>query len=230
MWHQYTGALSAFPIMDSNPSYFRIFLSVFGIIIALAAGAFAWNSQKDEPEPRTPVIAVGTASAVQTPPCRIIALGDSITAGYELDPADAYPAQLEILLRKDGLPCSVTNGGVSGDTSRGLLDRLEFTLGEDRYDLAILTIGGNDGLRLLPTEDLEKNIAEMVATLRKRGIPVLITGMQIPNNAGAYAKDFREVYPRLAKANDLPLYPFFLEDVAMDPRYNLRDGIHPNRE
>lgn len=162
--------------------------------------------------------------------CRIITLGDSITAGYDLDPSDAYPAQLETVLRKNGYPCSVTNAGVSGDTSRGLLDRLEFTLGEDAYDLAILTIGGNDGLRLLPTEDLEKNITEMVAVLRKRNIPILLTGMQIPNNAGPYAKDFREIYPRLAKANDLPLYPFFLEGVAMEPKYNLRDGIHPNRE
>jgi len=214
--------------MNQTPSFFRLLLGAIGLAFAITAGIYAWNS----PGPRTenaptPTISADTDAHSE---CRIIALGDSITAGYELDPADAYPAQLEAKLRKAGYPCAVTNAGVSGDTSKGLLDRLEFTLGSDHYDLAILTIGGNDGLRLLPTPELEKNIREMLATLKGRNIPVVLAGMQIPSNAGPYAKDFREVYPRIAKSAETPLYPFFLEGVAMKPKLNLPDGIHPNRE
>jgi acyl-CoA thioesterase-1 len=160
--------------------------------------------------------------------CTIIAVGDSITAGYNLDPKDAFPAQLEQILRKNNYPCTVINGGVSGDTSKNLLDRLDFTLGDSEFTLAILTIGGNDGLRNLPITDLSANIIAVIKKLQKKNIPVLLTGMQIPNNAWMYAKEFREIYPKIAEEMRTPLLPFFLEWVAMNQEYNLSDRIHPN--
>ncbi len=143
--------------------------------------------------------------------CRIIVLGDSLTAGYELDISQAYPAQLEKTLRSNGYLCTVVNGGVSGDTSKALLDRLDFTLGNDRYNLALLIIGGNDGLQTLPVEDLRKNIVGIVTKLKEKKIPVVLAGMQIPNNAGTYAQTFKKIYPEIATAQGLPYYPFFLE-------------------
>lgn len=143
--------------------------------------------------------------------CRIIALGDSLTAGYDLDPSKGYPAALERVLRGNGYPCTVVNGGVSGDTSKSLIDRLDFTLGNDRYDLALLVVGGNDGLQTLPVEDLRKNIGEIVGKLKRKGIPVVFFGMQIPNNAGTYAQAFKKIYPEIAAEYRLPHYPFFLE-------------------
>lgn len=100
---------------------------------------------------------------------------------------------------------------MSGDTSKGLFDRLDFTLGDSPYSLAILTIGGNDGLRGLPIQDLHDNILGMVKKLQDRNIPILLTGMQIPSNGGSYAKEFRELYPKLARELKIPLFPFFLE-------------------
>ena len=160
----------------------------------------------------TPPLPQAQKQPIGNPPlCHIIAIGDSITAGYNLDPKDAFPAKLETMLRENGYPCTVVNGGVSGDTSKGLLDRLDFTLGDDAYNLAILTIGGNDGLRQLPLTDLQKNINEIIAKIKKKNIPILLTGMQIPNNGGSYAKEFRAIFPEIAKKESLPFYPFFLE-------------------
>ncbi len=163
-------------------------------------------------------------------PCSIIAIWDSITAGYDLDLADSYPAQLENILRSNGYNCRVVNGGISGNTSRVLLERLDFTLDENKYDLAILTIGGNDGLQLLPIEPLKNNIADIIKKLQAKNILPVLAGMQIPNNAGAYAMEFRNIYPELAKEHQVPFYPFFLDWVAMNANLNLPDGIHPNAE
>lgn len=93
-----------------------------------------------------------------------------------------------------------------------------------------MTIGGNDGLRNLPIEDLNTNIREIIAKLQTKNIPVLLSGMQIPNNAGGYATEFKNVYPIIAKDLSIPLFPFFLEGVAMNTELNLPDGIHPNAE
>jgi acyl-CoA thioesterase-1 len=178
--------------------------------------------------PRRAALPVSEGSAGTS--CRIVALGDSLTAGYELDPSKAYPAALEKRLRENGYPCTVVNGGISGDTSKALLDRLDFTLGNERYDLALLVVGGNDGLQTLPVEDLRKNIGIILDRLESKKIPVVFAGMQIPNNAGSYAQAFKAIYPEIAAERGPPYYPFFLEGVAMDPKYNLSDGIHPNPE
>lgn len=105
----------------------------------------------------------------------------------------------------------MVNGGISGDTSRVLLERLDFTLDENGYQLAILTIGGNDGLQSLPIEPLKNNIADIIKKLQAKKIPPVLAGMQIPNNAGAYAMEFRNIYPELAKEYQVPFYPFFLD-------------------
>lgn len=142
----------------------------------------------------------------------ILALGDSLTAGYELMPEESYPAQLDAKLRAAGYSYRVVNGGISGDTTLNLLSRYQSLVEETKPDLIILEIGGNDGLRRLPLEDMEKNIREALAYLDKKGIPVVFAGMKIPKNFGQYSDDFAEVFPRIAK--DAPMkayYPFFLE-------------------
>lgn len=185
-----------------------------GSLITIGSWYFQSASSPEAPAPGNPaesIIPAVSSPVRATSRCRIVALGDSITAGNNLDLADAYPAQLEKILRKNGYDCVVVNAGISGDTSKVLLERMDFTLGEDAYDLAILTIGGNDGLQTLPIGDLRKNISEIIEKLRAKKIPIVLSGMQIPNNAGAYALEFRKIYPELAKEFQMPIYPFFLE-------------------
>lgn len=167
---------------------------------------------------------------IQRNECKILALWDSITAGYSLPLEESYPAQLETKIQNAGINCRVVNAGISGDTSKNLLDRLDFTLGDETYSLAIVVIGWNDWLRSLPVYEMKENISEIISQLQKRNIPILLWGMQLPQNAGLQAKAFREVYPDIAKEYKVPLLPFFLEWVAMKPELNIADRIHPNAQ
>lgn len=160
---------------------------------------------------------------------RILALGDSLTAGYGLAPADAFPAALQRALAAEGLWAVVANAGVSGDTSAGGRARLEWALA-DGTDVAIVELGANDALRGLDPAEMEANLDAILSALRERGVRVLLAGMKAPRNLGSvYARQFDAVFPRLAKRHGVALYPFFLEGVAGVPDLNLPDGIHPNR-
>lgn len=168
----------------------------------------------------TPVLAKTT---------RIVALGDSLTAGLGLPADQAFPVVLQKALRQNGFDVEIVNGGVSGDTSAGLLARLDWTLG-DGADAAIVEIGANDMLRGFDPTGTKKNIDDILAQLRERKIPFLIAGMRsAPNLGGAYAAQFEPIYQQLAAKYGAPLYPFFLEGIAGVPSNQLPDGLHPSK-
>jgi acyl-CoA thioesterase-1 len=159
---------------------------------------------------------------------RILALGDSLTAGYGLARADGFVAQLEAALRARGIPARVLDAGVSGDTTAGGRARLDWALA-DRPDVAIVALGGNDGLRAIPPEATYANLDAILRRLAERGVPALLAGMLAPPNLGReYGEAFRGAFARLARAHDVVFYPFFLDGVAAEPALNQPDGIHPN--
>ncbi len=158
----------------------------------------------------------------------VVAIGDSLTAGFGLAPADALPAVLERRLRAGGLEVRVVNAGVSGDTTAGGRARLDWAL-PSRVDLVILALGANDMLRGIAPATARGNLDAMLARLAERGIPVLLAGMRAPLNLGAdYARAFDAIYPELAARYGVPLYPFLLEGVAFRAELNFDDGLHPN--
>jgi len=160
--------------------------------------------------------------------CRIAVLGDSLASSYGLDLAQGFPAQLEERLAAAGYDCEVLDAGVAGDTSAGGRARVEWLLA-DRPSHVIVELGGNDALRALPPEEMERNLDAILTRLTAEGIPVLLAGMLAPPNLGPdYGAEFAAVFPRVAEKHDVPLYPFFLDGVAGDPDLNQRDGIHPS--
>ena len=165
-------------------------------------------------------------------PLRLLALGDSLTAGYGLPRAEAFPAQLERALTANGIAVTVVDGGVSGDTTAGGLARLGWVLGgkpEHRPDAVIVELGGNDVLRGLPPRATEANLDAILTKLNESGQRVLLAGMKAPPNLGVeYRREFDGIYPRLAEQHKVLFYPFFLEGVAGVAELNQADGIHPN--
>ncbi len=159
---------------------------------------------------------------------RIVAFGDSLTAGYGVGPSDAFPVRLAERLKADGYAVEIDNAGVSGDTTAGGKARLDWALGS-RPDLVLLELGANDMLRGLDPKQARDNLDAMLAKLTAAKIKVLLIGMRAPNNWGAdYARDFDAIYPDLAKKYGVPLYPFYLDGVAFDPALNQPDMLHPN--
>jgi acyl-CoA thioesterase-1 len=168
------------------------------------------------------------AVAAQAEPLRILAFGDSLTAGYGLAPEEAFPARLEARLKEAGIDAKVTNGGVSGDTTAGGLARLDWALAE-KPQIVLLELGANDALRGIEPKVARANLDAMLAKIRAAGAKAILMGMVAPGNWGReYQQDFAALYPDLARKYAVPLYPFFLEGVAMDTSLNLGDGLHPN--
>jgi acyl-CoA thioesterase-1 len=162
---------------------------------------------------------------------KIIAFGDSLTAGYGIGFDEAYPAALQRLLDAEGYSYEVVNAGVSGDTSAGGVRRLSWVLEGRDVALLILALGANDGLRGLPPSEMKKNLAAIVESARSRGIPVLLAGFQAPPGVkDRYLRDFVAVYPELAREEGVALMPSFLEGVAGVASLNQSDGKHPNAE
>ena len=157
-------------------------------------------------------------------------LGDSLTAGFGLPREDAFPARLEAALRAEGHAWQVIDAGVSGDTSAGGLARLDWVLAGEP-EVVIVELGANDGLRGLPTDQMEVNLDVILTRTGESGAAILLAGMRAPANFGAdYEAAFHAVYERLAAKHGVPFYPFFLEGVAMEPDLNQSDGIHPNAD
>ncbi len=171
----------------------------------------------------------GSVTAADQQPIRILAFGDSLTAGYGLDDlGNAFPAQLEKALNAKGYNVRILPGGISGDTTTGGLNRIDWSLSE-KPDAVIVELGGNDGLRAVDPAVSEKSLDGLVARIRKDDIPVLVAGMLAPPNLGRdYADRFGAIFPRVAKKHDALLYPFFLDGVAGDMSLNQADRIHPN--
>jgi acyl-CoA thioesterase I len=167
-------------------------------------------------------------TAAQSRPLRIVALGDSLTAGYNLPQSAAFPAILEKALLVRGHNVEIVNAGVSGDTTSGGLDRLDWSV-PDGTDGVIVELGANDMLRGLNPATTRKALQAIVDRLQSRNIPVMLAGMYASRNLGAdYAQKFDSLYGDIARKHGLVLYPFFLEGVAGDRSLNLSDGLHPN--
>lgn len=176
------------------------------------------------------ILALLVWPALADRPPVILALGNSLTAGFGLPADKSFPAQLQARLAKDGVRVRVINAGVSGDTTAGGLARLDWAL-TDKPDIAIVELGANDGLRGFEPKIIEANLDAIVGRLKARGISVLLAGMIAPPNMGRnYASEYNTIFPAIAKRHDVPLYPFFLDGVAGDRRLNLPDGMHPTAE
>ena len=161
-------------------------------------------------------------------PIKILAMGTSLTQGYGLPPGTEFTTQLQAALKAQGIDAEIVNAGVSGDTSSGGLSRLDWSLA-DHPDAAILELGSNDMLRGVPPKVTEKNLRAILSTLQKDHVPVLFTGMHAQRNLGPdYVAEFDAIYPRLAKEYPVIFYPFILDGVALNPRLNQADGLHPN--
>jgi len=159
---------------------------------------------------------------------KIVALGDSLTAGFGVDLSESYPALLEKKLQKNGYQYTVINAGVSGETSSGTLARVEWILTQNP-EIVIIETGANDGLRGVAVSLLEENLGEIVGMLHDNNVAVLLAGMKMVWNLGpAYVSQFNKVYPQIAAERDVELMPFFLEGVATKNDLNSDDGIHPN--
>jgi acyl-CoA thioesterase-1 len=181
----------------------------------------------------TPAWPAAEAAPVGAPPSAakvIVALGDSLTAGYGLPASEALPAQLENRLRAEGFNVRVRNAGVSGDTTAGGRARLDWVLAE-RPQVVLLALGANDGLRAVDPAQTRANLDAILSELRRRKIKVVLAGMLAPPNLGAaYGAAFQAVFADLARRHAVTFYPFLLQGVATVPRLNLGDGIHPNAE
>ncbi|HWP99101.1 MAG TPA: arylesterase [Vicinamibacterales bacterium] len=193
---------------------------------ALLLGLALTACAEERPGRDTPAAEVQAATPAPRP--RIVVLGDSLTAGLGLPRDEAFPSHLQRRIDAAGLRYEVVNAGVSGDTSSGGLRRLDWALDGD-VRILIVALGGNDGLRGVPVEELRRNLEAIVERAQARGVSVVLAGMAAPPNQGRdYAGAFRQVYRDLARRHRLPLVPFLLEGVAGDPAFNQEDGIHPN--
>ncbi len=183
------------------------------------------------PEPEIPADPVPAVEPDRSGPA-LIAFGDSLTAGYGIDPEEAWPARLEALLAARGRDLRVVNAGASGETSSGGLRRLPWVLDREPGAVAlVVALGGNDGLRAIPPELMEENLRGMLAEARSRGLPVLLAGVPSPPELGDdYAEEFQAAFRSAAASAGAPLLASLLEGVAGVPELNQRDGIHPNPE
>lgn len=198
------------------------------IILIIAAGIAVFvATQESAPIPAS-TLTEEVGEAVK--PFTIIAMGDSLTAGYGLPLSESYPAQLEARLNEAGYAVRVINAGVSGETTRGNLERASFIRNQNP-DIVLLGIGGNDALRFLPLSETEVNLRTTIETLMSGDNPpmLILLGMQAPLNAGpAYKQSFDALYTSLADEYEITLIPFITEDVFLDPLLKLEDGIHLN--
>lgn len=176
------------------------------------------------------ILGLAPLAAQAAEPLRIVALGDSLTAGYGLPQEAAFPAVMEKALREKGLAVEIANAGVSGDTASAGLARLDWSVPEGT-DGVILALGANDMLRGVPPDVTRKALEDIVSRLAARRIPVMLVGMLAAPNLGEdYRRRFDAIYRDIADGHGLVFYPFFLDGVAADNGLNLADGMHPNAE
>jgi len=176
-------------------------------------------------------VSISQSLAAGDEPGRVVVLGDSLAAGYGLDPTESYPAVLQKKIRAAGWNYSVVNAGVSGDTSAGGLRRLEWLL-KRPMDVLVLALGGNDGLRGIPAEAMKANLQGIIDRV-KRSYPeaqIVVVGMKMPASMGPYAEQFNAVFPAVASVNHAALVPFLLEGVGGRDELNQQDQIHPTAE
>lgn len=195
-------------------------------MVALALIACSGGSAPAEPRQRR---AANTEAKPNLP--KIVAFGDSLTAGFGLSEKESYPYLLQERLRADGYNYEVINAGVSGDTSLGGLERIDWTLEQDGIEILILELGANDLLRGMPVASMKENLAEIIRRAKAKNVRVLLCGMLAPPTMGSeYQREFVKAFPDLASEHKVEFLPFLLEGVALNKELNQSDGIHPNAE
>ncbi len=205
---------------------FRYF---FILLLLISCGETAnqkASSTSDEEDSKSVTVSESAKQKV------IIFFGDSLTAGYQLDPEEAFPAQVQEIIDSLRLNYTVVNAGLSGETTTGGLNRINWILNQ-QADVFVLELGANDGLRGIPLSETRQNLQAMIDTVRSKNsdTKIILAGMQIPPNLGQeYTAEFRQIFTDLAKENQLALIPFLLDGVAGIPELNLEDGIHPTPE
>jgi acyl-CoA thioesterase I len=193
----------------------RMFVHILVLIVALMTAQTA---------------SAQTPAAAGTRPIKMVVLGDSLSAGLGLSASAAFPERLQKALKAKRIDVDMTNAGVSGDTSSGGRDRLDWSV-PDGTDVVILELGANDALRGLDPKVTREALSDILTRLKARKVAVLLCGMVAPPNYGSdYAARFNAIYPDLAASFGVPLYPFFLEGVAADAKLNQADGMHPTPE
>jgi acyl-CoA thioesterase-1 len=204
---------------------------IYGCGLALCQPLAACGSAEAPPASTNDKVTAKAAPAIPADAPLVIAFGDSLYAGYQLGPKEGLAPQLQAALASDGVVARVQNAGVSGDTTAAGRQRLTYVLDNARTKpaLVVLGLGGNDMLRGIGPDQTRANLDAMLAELKKREIPVLLTGMMAaPNLGGDYASKFNPIYPELAAKYDVSFYPFILEDVITDKSLMLGDNLHPN--
>jgi acyl-CoA thioesterase-1 len=188
---------------------------------------FSCNTEKNQESD-----VLDSENVIQESKPTILFFGNSLTAGYGIEEDEAFPALIGERLDSLGYNYRIINGGLSGETTAGGLSRLDWFL-EEEPEIFVLELGGNDGLRGIALEETKKNLVAIINMVQDKypDTKILLAGMQIPPNMGQeYTQQFREIYPQIAKENNVTLIPFLLEGVAGDPDLNLKDGIHPTEE
>jgi acyl-CoA thioesterase-1 len=200
------------------------------MLMTLAAGSSAFTGDAVS-APQVAPLAPTRSTAAATPQkseLKIVAFGDSLTSGHRLPRTDAYPSILERALREAGLPFTVVNHGVNGDTTGGALRRLDAALAE-QPQILIVAFGANDGLRGVPVKQVRANLEKIIETAQERDVKVLLVGMEaLPLYGWQYTIDFHHVFPELAEKYEVPLVPFMLNGVLGNPDLMAPDGLHPN--
>ncbi len=203
------------------------FIVVFAVFIIRCKNENKTSDQKQSAADTIKTISPTTATKT------ILFFGNSLTAGYGVDPTEAFPALIQHKLDSLNLPYKVINGGVSGETTAGGNQRIDFVLKQQAIDVFVLELGANDGLRGVPLSETNKNLQSIVDKVKAKypDAKLVLAGMQIPPNMGqSYSSQFKEIYPALAKRNNMTLIPFLLAGVGGEARLNQQDGIHPTAE
>jgi acyl-CoA thioesterase-1 len=205
---------------------------LMGLFVLSLALLSCGNQQSKRNNDKTLDSADQKTTAIAKEQKTILFFGTSLTAGYGLDPTEAYPALIQNRIDSLKMPYKVINGGLSGETSAGGKGRIDWLL-KQRVDIFVLELGANDGLRGLPVAQTIKNLQNIIDRVKAKypDVKLVIAGMQVPPNMGAkYASDFKNIFPDLAKKNQMALIPFLLDKVGGIPKLNQADGIHPTAE
>ncbi len=200
-----------------------------GLLYFLMGAFMACNNEEKTASEQKTAAKSEAATPVKTVK-NILIFGNSLTAGYGLEPAESYPAQLQNRLDSLKLPYKIINAGLSGETTSGGNSRLDWVL-KNHVDIFILELGGNDGLRGIPATETRKNLQSMIDKVKAKypDAKIILAGMQVPPSMGKkYADEFRVIYPELSEQNNVELIPFLLENVGGEVKLNQKDGIHPN--
>lgn len=209
----------------------RLFKVIISVFLGIACLSSCNETQTTDTSGESSTAASDTLSA-QKPDKTILFFGNSLTAGYGVDPSEAFSALIQNRLDSLGMSYKVVNAGVSGETTAGGSGRIDWVLRQP-VDIFVLELGGNDGLRGIPVIETRKNLQAILDKVKAKypDVQLVLAGMQVPPNMGStYAAEFRALYPELAKQNDAILIPFLLEGVGGEPELNLPDGIHPTPE